>query len=480
LSQSIAVNGAAPTVTSYTYNTANQLTSDGTNTLTYDHNGNLTSDGVNTYSWDRANRLLSMGGSSYTYDGAGNRISQTISANVTQYLLDLQPGLAAVLSDTTGVNINRHLHAPRGIHAQKDSAGNWEHVLQDGLGSVRSVVSNGSVLLESRQYEPYGASFGTTGTNQTAFGFTGEVVDPNGLLFLRARYYRSGLGVFTGLDPWEGVIQRPMSMNGYNWVEGNPSNWTDPSGMQTPSAGCSGRRCPDFLREMVDYIMGSAARGIKGLMQRFTEMLADECLLYNVFRAQPIVRYIPPKCFSPNTINTTWRGHVGAFEDEQRGLDRWISCYETQGQALFLGTGNPSQLCDRNNATYRAALAWSRRNLNPGTIRPTGEPGSFPAPAPVPAPVIVTQPIATPMPTQPPIIATPAPYPAPEPNPPFGRGVNVPPYADCGDFCTMLAVVLIGSICLPALGVLAITAPEIPLGAGAVCTTNPQLCGVSP
>ena len=111
-----------PTTTNYTYNAANQLTNDGTNTLTYDDNGNLTDDGVNGYTWDRANRMLSMGSASYAYDGAGNRIQQTVSATVTNYLLDLQPGLANVLQATQGANTTRYVHAPRGIHAQKDAS----------------------------------------------------------------------------------------------------------------------------------------------------------------------------------------------------------------------------------------------------------------------------------------------------------------------------------------------------------------------
>ncbi len=46
--QNVTVAGT-PTTTDYSYNAANQLVSDGTNTLTYDDNGNLTSDGVNIF-----------------------------------------------------------------------------------------------------------------------------------------------------------------------------------------------------------------------------------------------------------------------------------------------------------------------------------------------------------------------------------------------------------------------------------------------
>ena len=78
----------------------------------------MTNDGVNSYTWDRANRLLSMGGASYQYDGEGRRVQQTVSSTVTKYLLDIQPGLSVVLSETTGSSVVRNVHAPKGIHAR--------------------------------------------------------------------------------------------------------------------------------------------------------------------------------------------------------------------------------------------------------------------------------------------------------------------------------------------------------------------------
>ena len=227
--QQVVTVGGTPTTTNYTYNAANQLTS---GSATYDANGNLTSDGTNSYTWDRANRLLSMGGASYKYDGLNNRVQQTVGVNVTKYLLDLQPGLSVVLAETTGANVIRFVHSPRGIHAHKDAAGAWEWIMQDGLGSVRGVVDNTVSALESRNYDPYGTGFGATGSSQTSYGFTGEPMDTNGLLHLRARYYNPVSGVFTALDSFEGIANRPMSLNGYSWVEGNVPNAIDPTGMQ--------------------------------------------------------------------------------------------------------------------------------------------------------------------------------------------------------------------------------------------------------
>ncbi|MEO8391666.1 MAG: RHS repeat-associated core domain-containing protein, partial [Chloroflexota bacterium] len=218
----------------------------------------------NTTSWDRANRMLSMGSASYAYDGLSNRIQQTVSATVTNYLLDLQPGLATVLQATQGANTTRYVHAPRGIHAQRDASGNWEWMLQDGLGSVRGVVDNSVNPLESRLYEPYGVPFGTSGTSQTNYGFTGEMTDANNLLYLRARYYAPSLGVFTGLDPMEnrnryqyvsgnpvnGAVGELLSLNRYAYANGNPVNLVDPSGMQACLADFD---CPVPSNPIIDW-----------------------------------------------------------------------------------------------------------------------------------------------------------------------------------------------------------------------------------
>ncbi len=79
----------------------------------------------------------------------------------------------------------------------------------DGLGSVRSVVDDTFALQESRLYSPFGEPYGQTGTQQTVFGFTDEETDGTGLINLRARYYNPALGVFTGLDPFEGISDLP-------------------------------------------------------------------------------------------------------------------------------------------------------------------------------------------------------------------------------------------------------------------------------
>jgi len=53
------------------------------------------------------------------------------------------------------------------------------------------------------------------------------------LIYLRARYYAPGDGRFISRDSWDGDYNRPLSLNRWNYVEGNPVNFVDPLGNKT-------------------------------------------------------------------------------------------------------------------------------------------------------------------------------------------------------------------------------------------------------
>jgi RHS repeat-associated protein len=253
--QSIALNGGAPTVTSYSYNAVNQMISDGTNSYTYDNNGNLTTPpGGVTHVWDRANRLASVNVAdatrTYSYDGDGRMyrwrsFTPSIAYDIVdQYLLDVQPGLAVFLSKTRTVtqsgssfsDSERYVYSPRGIHGQQYvNGGNWYWAIQDGLGSVRGGVNNSVEMWGSQSYSPFGEILDQMGNDGIEHGFTGEILQGDDLLYLRARHYDPAIGIFVSEDPLE-------TPNRYAYVGGNPVNRVDPSGMvfENPGDGC----CP--------------------------------------------------------------------------------------------------------------------------------------------------------------------------------------------------------------------------------------------
>jgi RHS repeat-associated protein len=212
----------------YAYDAANRLASVDGVPYTWDNNGNLLNDGAYTYTYNHANQLVSVSGAgttvNYSYNGQGDRVSQTTGITTTTYTLDLAAGLTQVLSDGT----DTYLYG-NGRIAQSDASG-AQYFLGDALGSVRQLVDvNGDVLL-AQSYEPYGEVLASVGEGESSYGFAAEMRDPTGLIFLRARYYNSRFGRFLSKDTWPGDDNRPLSLNGWNYVEENPINYSDPTG----------------------------------------------------------------------------------------------------------------------------------------------------------------------------------------------------------------------------------------------------------
>jgi RHS repeat-associated protein len=216
------------TSNTYVYDAANRLTSVDGIAYTWDNNGNLLSDGTNTYSYDHANRLIGVNrptiAASYGYNGLGDRLQQTVNGVTATYAIDLAGSLTQVLADTT----NTYLYGSSRIGQYAGTTA--EYLLGDALGSVRQLAdASGNVTL-AKGYEPYGEVLGSAGNTTTAYGFTGERTDNNGLIYLRARYYNPTVGRFTTMDTWGGDINQPATINKYNYALSNPQLYTDPSG----------------------------------------------------------------------------------------------------------------------------------------------------------------------------------------------------------------------------------------------------------
>jgi uncharacterized protein RhaS with RHS repeats len=75
--------------------------------------------------------------------------------------------------------------------AQEANPSAWTWTVQDGLGSVRSVVDGALAVDSIQSYSPYGEAL-EPGPFGSPFTFTGEQTDANGLVYLRARYYDPG------------------------------------------------------------------------------------------------------------------------------------------------------------------------------------------------------------------------------------------------------------------------------------------------
>jgi RHS repeat-associated protein len=214
-------------VTSYQYDDANRLTNVNGVTYLWDDNGNLLNDGVNAYTYDSANRLKTFMNAtttaSYSYNGLGDRLQETVNGVTTTFTMDLNTGLTQVLNDGT----NTYLYG-NGRIAQAGIT--TEYFMSDALGSVRQLTNASGQVTLTKSYTPYGEALSSVGSGTSMYAFTGEQQDASGLTYLRARYYASDTGRFLTRDTWEGDAKRPLSYNKWNYVEGNPTNYTDPSG----------------------------------------------------------------------------------------------------------------------------------------------------------------------------------------------------------------------------------------------------------
>ena len=219
--------------TTYTYDAANRITDvDGT-TYTYDRNGNLTEAGDEEYEYDSENRLISYTNGTdtieYTYDGDGERIRQTVTGSVYaeyDYFNDTSTGLARVLTELNSQE--NYIYGGRLLYRINPEALFFYH--QDGLGSISVVSDVYGDPLNSYEYDVFGNLRSSTETVPNQILFTGEFQDPNGLIYLRARYYDPTDARFLTSDTVFGDMTDPLSQNRYVYCSNNPVVYMDPTG----------------------------------------------------------------------------------------------------------------------------------------------------------------------------------------------------------------------------------------------------------
>ena len=232
---SATVNGVT---TSQSYNAANQVSG-----WTYDAAGNLLSDGTTAYTYDALGRTLTQGSTSYAYNGDG----VLVQAGTTHYTQDLASPLSQVLTDGSANYIY-------GLDRLASSAGTW--YLGDALGSVRQTLAASGAVLTTASYDPWGTPQGST---IAPFGFTGELQDSAGQVYLRARWYNPGAGVFTRYrwETQETINTRPFSHHPYQYAYANPVNYLDPTGKCAPESDGPYACNPSLRSALKQYLRDS-------------------------------------------------------------------------------------------------------------------------------------------------------------------------------------------------------------------------------
>jgi RHS repeat-associated protein len=220
--------------------------------IVIDANGNTTSKTVSgsstQYTWDYENRLSSSvlpgtGGTVvFKYDPAGRRIqkvfTQGSTSTTSNYVYDGKgPNLIAEV-DANGNATTRYIYSKAVDEplAQLRS-GTTSYYEADGLGSVTSLSSTAGALAQTYSFDSFGNTTNSTGSLTNRFQYTGREFDSEtNLYFYRSRYYDPKAGRFISED----TIRFNGGINFYNYVQGNPTNYRDPSGEIPVYGWCCG------------------------------------------------------------------------------------------------------------------------------------------------------------------------------------------------------------------------------------------------
>jgi len=220
---SFAQTGLPSSVTSATYDAANELTNWNGTAISYDSNGNMLSDpNGNTFSWNARDEVATLNGSALQYDAMGRRIK---NAEGKSFLYDGENSTQELSGTIPTANI--WIGGTDEFFQRTDSNGTVVPIT-DALGSVLGLADSNGNLTTQYSYDPFGNTTVSGAASGNPSQYTGRENEGNGIYFLRARYYSSLLGRFISEDPlgFEGG-----GFNFYAYAFDNPLNWVDPSGL---------------------------------------------------------------------------------------------------------------------------------------------------------------------------------------------------------------------------------------------------------
>jgi RHS repeat-associated protein len=135
------------------------------------------------------------------------------------------------------------LHIDDRLALARNSAENYYET--DGLGTTTSLSSSVGSLTQTYTFDSFGNQTSSSGSISNIFQFTGREYDTEtSLSYYRARYYDPMLGRFLSEDP----LGMDQGVNFYGYVDNNPINLIDPTGL----AKCCATKYQDDIQQGAD------------------------------------------------------------------------------------------------------------------------------------------------------------------------------------------------------------------------------------
>jgi RHS repeat-associated protein len=175
---------------------------------------------------------------SYGYDGANNRIDAMRNGTITKYIYDASGNLLAEAD--AGNTITRYYIYGQGLLAMVTPADELYCYHFDAIGSTIAITDSSQQVVNAYAYTPFGVITNKQETISQPFTFVGQhgvMTEPNGVYYMRARYYDPQVGRFISQDPlgFDGG-----DVNLYIYAANNPIVFLDPFGLWTLGIDLSG------------------------------------------------------------------------------------------------------------------------------------------------------------------------------------------------------------------------------------------------
>jgi len=176
-----------------------------------------------------------------------NEIMSKDNATPSRFVVNPNAALSQVLMRICPGVTNYYVYGLGLLYEVTETATNSyaRYYHYDYRGSTVALTDHESRITDRLEYSAYGTLTYRIGNTDTPFLFNGRFgvqTDPNGLLYMRARYYNPYICRFINPDP----IGFSGGLNWYVFADGNPVNYVDPYGLAygNPVCGPDGQMYP--------------------------------------------------------------------------------------------------------------------------------------------------------------------------------------------------------------------------------------------
>jgi RHS repeat-associated protein len=157
------------------------------------------------------------------------------------------------------------------------------------MGSLVAITDESGILLESRNYDPWGKPrnpqtlaytlsnpFGGSNSSYTLRGYTfHEHYEMFDLINMNGRLYDNQIGQFINADPILADNENLQNYNRYSYVMNNPLKYTDPSGYVYVGGGGAGTYGSGTSMEEISQTSRETERFEKGIQEAHTSFIDD-------------------------------------------------------------------------------------------------------------------------------------------------------------------------------------------------------------